>query len=109
MVKYFDVEMFIKSLTSKNDISIKTVDIARWNECTVRHIQKWAINNEVKNQRIDGRKYYIWTEDKIREFALYYNRNFNKPKKKYYIPVKKKLKEPEIELIDTEDNILDIF
>ena len=93
MERFFEVDFFLKkykSLLETNELT--TTHIASWLDCTVRHVQKWAINNGVDFISKGGRKYYIWNETKIREFATYYNRNHNKPKKpskpkkRYYIP-----------------------
>ena len=94
MKDYFDVDkfseyMFISKDKSIYENEIDTKDIANWLECSVRYIQKWAVNNNMESNTISGRKTYIWTEEKLEEFALYFNRNYNKPKKKYYYYVKK--------------------
>ena len=86
--KYFDnVDSFLKQFKSRlEDNTFKTLDIALWLGCTVRHVQKWAIKNNVDYTYHAGRKYYLWNEVKIREFADYYNRNYGKPKKRKNIP-----------------------
>jgi len=90
MVKFFDIESFLiifKSRLESNEL--ETLHIATRLDCTVRHVQKWAINNNVDFINKGGRKYYLWNEAKIREFAAYYNRKHTKPKKpkkQYYIP-----------------------
>jgi len=91
MEHFFEVDPFLsrfKPLLENN--TLETKHIAGWLNCTVRHVQKWAINSGVDFISKGGRKYYVWNEAKIREFATYYNRNYNKPKeppkprKKYY-------------------------
>ena len=89
--KTFDVETFLKMMSRKNK-PIETKDISSWLGCTVRHIQKWCQKNNVKYHLTGGRKYYIWNEFTLKEFQKWYNRNLNKPKKKYYIPVQKNIK-----------------
>ena len=84
MEKFFDVDIFLNRY--KKEKEIETIAVAIWLNCSLRHVQKWGKNNNVEYIRKDGRKYYVWDEVKLREFAAYYNRNHNKPRKVYYIP-----------------------
>ena len=88
MEQFFEVSPFLsKFKTHLENNTLETKHIAGWLDCTVRHVQKWAINNGVKYIEKGGRKYYIWNERKIRGFADYYNRNYKKhlnPKKTFY-------------------------
>jgi len=86
MEQFFDDDLFlmwVRPLLEKNELT--TEYISAFLSCTNRYVQKWAISNGVDFISKGGRKYYIWTEAKIREFADYHNRP-PKPKKRYYIP-----------------------
>ena len=78
-VKYFDIEKFL-GFTSRKQKPVETKDISNWLDCSVRYIQKYASENEVPFTRIHGRKYYLWNEDSIREFATRYNQNYTNEK-----------------------------
>jgi hypothetical protein len=85
MEEFFNIDIFLKRYNLPyEETKVETKQIAQWVNCTLRHIQKWAIKNNVEFISKEGRKYYLWNETKLREFAVYYNRNYNKPKIYYY-------------------------
>jgi c-di-AMP phosphodiesterase-like protein len=89
-MKPFDVDLFFKFM-SKKQKEVETKDISDWIESSVRHIQKYAVQFNIPFHRIHGRKYYIWDILDLYDLKDWLERNKDKPKKKYYIPVEKKI------------------
>jgi hypothetical protein len=92
--KKFNHKIFIEQKSRQNIPleKIKSEDISKWLECSVRYIQKWAMSNNVKYFRIHGIKQYIWDGESLQEFETWYNKKQdkrNEEKKKYYVPVEK--------------------
>ena len=86
MESFFEVESFLGRFRLRlENNTLETKHIAGWLDCTVRHVQKWAIDNSVDHVNAGGRKYYIWDEQKIRAFADHYNRRHYRPIKIYYV------------------------
>jgi hypothetical protein len=103
--KTFDVNSFLKDF-SKNEEPIESIDIAFWIDCSVRNIQKFAAKYEIPYNRIHGRKYYIWNENSLLAFKLWYERK-NKEPKEYHRPKHKdvRIEKDKITFITIKDII----
>jgi hypothetical protein len=71
-----NLDMFQKFM-SKKEKEIETIDVSKWIECSLRHLQKWCKENKIEKCLSGGREYYVW--DKI-SFDLL-QRYLNKKKK----------------------------
>lgn len=71
-MELFDIDLFLKRYSKQID-NIETKQIYDWIGCSVRYVQKYAKKNNIPFHRINGRKYYIWNEDNIFKFSVWYN------------------------------------
>jgi hypothetical protein len=90
-MKEFDYLSFFKIFSNKNK-TIETKDISKWIGCSDRYIQQFALKYDIPYNRIHGRKYYIWNEKSLLALKLWYERNNDRERKRYYIPVKERNK-----------------
>jgi hypothetical protein len=71
-MEYFNFDSFLKRYSNQNT-PFHTRQISDWLNCSIRYVQKYAASNGVPFQRIDGRKYYMWDEDSLRDFTDWHN------------------------------------
>ena len=107
----FDIDLFLK-FVDKKKITIEAGHISEWLKCSVRYVQKWAKENDVKYTRNKGIKYYLWNKETLEKFAEWHNERVTRqPKKSYYVPVKKKEKpiviKPKRTFITIKDIVLE--
>jgi len=108
MKEYIDFNDLVNELLV-DELHIETKRISDFCKCSVRLVQKWCKNNNIKYHRIKGIKHYLLDWNTVDDFGEWYNRNYDKPKKSYYVPKPRKNTKPKIKNVINFITIKDIF